>query len=72
MTKFLHTQYIIFHLLSRQQCESFYVYPNLCNFASFDFCLFVLRDRVSLFSSGWPITFYVDQVSLELTEICCF
>lgn len=33
------------------------------------FLYFVFGDKVSLYSSGWPETLYVDQVDLKLTEI---
>jgi hypothetical protein len=38
----------------------------LCLFVSLFVCLFVFRDRVSLYSSGCPGTYFVEQADLEL------
>jgi hypothetical protein len=54
---------ILIHL---QQLQSDLIYSS---FVCLFICLFVcFRDRVSLYSPGWPGTHFVDQVGLELTN----
>jgi hypothetical protein len=40
-----------------------------CDYGKFFVCLFVFRDRVSLYSPGCPRTHSVNQASLELRNL---
>jgi hypothetical protein len=55
-------QFPLLYSLPDQYTSKYYPMPFVCLFV----CLFVFRDRVSLYSPGYPGTHFVDQVSLEL------